>query len=208
MGKKSKATTSTTVYGNTTTTNPYVTSQTTNSGTVSAFNKDTAFDIINNYVNSNIGNLIEEYLNPTLNSVTNRAKMNAYLDTLNSATSQAFENNIINPLSKRNMIRSSQATNLINNLAKNNSNQISQYAQELLANSQQDTAAVLANLMLWYLNGYNVLSDTQSQSLATSQGNATRTQGGGNNNSISYYDVFNYALQNATQSLLGTSLSL
>ena len=208
MGKKSKATTTTTVYGNTTTTNPYVTSQTTNNGTVSAFNKDTAFDIINNYVNSNIGNLVEEYLNPTLNSVTNQAKMNAYLDTLNSATSRAFENNIINPLSKRNMIRSSQATNLINNLAKNNSNQISQYAQELLANSQQETAAVLANLMLWYLNGYSVLSDTQSQSLATSQGNSTRTQSGSNNNSISYYDVFNYALQNATQSLLGTGLSL
>ena len=46
MGKKSTKTTSKTVYGNTTTTNPYVTSKTTNTGTVSNFNPNTTFDTI------------------------------------------------------------------------------------------------------------------------------------------------------------------
>ena len=56
MGKKSTKTTSKTVYGNTTTTYPYVTSQTNNQGTVTAFYKGTAFDTINNFVNNNMGN--------------------------------------------------------------------------------------------------------------------------------------------------------
>lgn len=176
MGKKSSKTTSNTVYGNTTTTNPYVTSQTTNSGTTSSFNKGTAFDTINNFVNNNMSSLLDEYLNPTLNSVTNQSKMNSFVDALNTQTSKNLENNIINPLSQRNMVRSSQATNMYNNLAQTNANQIGNYANELLANSQSDTASLLTNLMLLYMYGYNAISDNQSQSLATSQGNATTTQ--------------------------------
>ena len=175
MGKKSKKTTTQTVYGNTTTTNPFVTSNTTNSGTTSNFNKGTAFDTINNFVNNNMGNLLDEYLNPTLNSVTNQAKMNAYINALTSQSAKNLENNIINPLSNRNMIRSSQATNLYKNLAENNASQIGNYANELLGNSQAETTKVLSNLMLMYMNGYNAISDNQKQSLATSQGNATQT---------------------------------
>ncbi|MBE7710868.1 MAG: hypothetical protein E7Z92_01875 [Cyanobacteria bacterium SIG31] len=176
MGKKSEKTTNKTVYGNTTTTNPYVTSQTTNKGTVSAFNPGTAYDTINNFVNANTEKLLDEYLNPTLNSVTNQSKMNSFMNNLNAQTSQNLENNIINPLSNRNMVRSSQATNMYNNLAQTNASQIAEYANNLLANSQSDTAKMLTNLLLWYMNGYNVLSDTQNQSLVTSQGNATNTQ--------------------------------
>lgn len=176
MGKKSNKTTNTTVYGNTTTTNPFVTSQTTNSGTTSMFNPNTAFNSINSFVNNNMNKLLDEYLNPTLNSVTNQAKMNAYLNALQTETNRNLENNIINPLSNRNMIRSSQATNMYNNLAQTNASQISNYANELLANSQAETAKVLANLMLMYMNGYSVISDNQKQSLSTSKGNATSTQ--------------------------------
>jgi hypothetical protein len=51
MGKKSKSvsTTSQTVYGNTTTTNPYVTSKTDNSGTTSSLNEGTAIYDINEF---------------------------------------------------------------------------------------------------------------------------------------------------------------
>ncbi len=175
MGKKSKKTTSTTVYGNTTTTNPYVTSTTNNKGTVSTFNPNTAFSSINDFVNNNFDQLLAEYLNPTLNSITNKAKMNAFADSLNDSSVMYLENNIINPLSKRNMIRSSQATDMYNKMLQNNTNQIANYAQELLGTSQKDTASMLANLMLLYMNGYNALNDTQKQSLATSQGNASRT---------------------------------
>ena len=176
MGKKSSNTTSKTIYGNTTTTNPFVTSQTTNKGTTSAFNRGNAFDSINKFVNSNMDKLLDEYLNPSLNSVTNQAKMNAFVDNLNTETSKNVENNIVNPLSNRNMIRSSQATDLYKNLAQNNSNQIANYANELLATSQEDSAKMLANLMLQYMNGYNAVANNQQQSLMTSQGNATKTQ--------------------------------
>ena len=194
MGKKSNKTTNTTVYGNTTTTNPYVTSQTTNSGTTSVFKPNTAFNSINSFVNSNMDKLLEEYLNPTLNSVTNQAKINAYINTLNSETNRNLENNIINPLSQRNMIRSSQATNMYNNLMQNNASQISSYANDLLANSQAETAKVLANLMLMYMNGYSAISDNQNQSLQASQGNATSTQKN-TESGMSFGDMSQLALQ-------------
>jgi len=180
MGKKSSKTTSKTVYGDTTTVNPYVSSATTNKGTVSKFNSGTAISSINNFVNKNMNKLLKEYLNPTLNSTTNKAKLNSFMNTLNSNSAVNLENNIINPLSKRNMIRSSQATDMYNNLAQNNSNQIANYAQDLLANSQDNTADIITNLMLLYMNGYGILSDAQRQSLSTSQGNATKTQSSSN----------------------------
>ena len=176
MGKKSTKTSNKTVYGNTTTTNPYVTSQTNNNGTVTSFNKGTALDTVNNFVNNNMGELLNQYLNPTLESVTNKAKMNAFINNMNAETSKNIENNIINPLSNRNMIRSSQATNMYNNLANTNANNLANYTNELLANSQSDTADLLGTLMLLYMNGYNAISNTQQQSLSASQGNATKTQ--------------------------------
>lgn len=189
MGKKSQSVTAKTVYGDTTTSNPYVTSKTDNNGTTSSFNEGTAIYDINSFVNKNINKLLEEYLNPTLNSVTNQSKMNSFISNLNSETGKTLENNIINPLSRRNMVRSSQATNMYNALAQNNVNQIANYANELLAGSQKDTASTLANLMLLYMNGYNILNDTQKQSLATSQGNATRTNTTETSGSMGLFDT-------------------
>ena len=195
MGKKSKKTTSKTVYGNTTTENPYAVSQTNNNGTVSQFKTNTALNSINNFVNKNMDSLLNEYLNPNLNSTANRAKMNSFADALNQSSAAMLENNIINPLSKRNMIRSSQATDMYNRLAQNNAGQIANYANELLANSQKDTASMLANLMLLYMNGYSILSDTQRQSLSTSQGNATKTQTDSGGNIIDMSSILNLATQ-------------
>ncbi len=199
MGKKStKATTTVAKYGSTTTKNPYVISKSSNNGTSSFFQSGTAVDSINKFVNRNINQLMDEYLNPTLDSITNQSKMNSFMNTLNQSSAQALENNIINPLSKRNMIRSSQATNMYNNLAQNNANQISNYAQELLANSQKDTASILSTLMLLYMNGYSILNDTQRQSLSASQGNGYNTQSGGNS-SYSVSDAVQLASQMAVQ---------
>ena len=83
------------------------------------------------------------------------------------------------------MIRSSQATNLYNQLAKNNSGQISSYLNDLLNNSQNETAKTLSNLMLLYMNGYNALADTQKQSLETSKGNSTKTNSSSDGTSFS-----------------------
>lgn len=196
MGKKSSKTTNKTVYGDTTTLNPYVSSQTTNKGTVTTFNNGTAFDTVNNFVNANMDKLLDSYLNPSLNSVTNQSKMNSFMDSLNSQTQKNIENNIVNPLSNRNMLRSSQAGNMYNALAQANNSAIANYANELLGTTQSDMSSVLSNLMLMYMNGYNVLSDTQKQSLQASQGNATKTSNSVESG-MSVSDMMNMAMQMA-----------
>ena len=184
MGKQSNKTS--VVYGNTTTKNPYATATTNNSGTTATFQPGTALDSIYKYVNNNINSLLDEYLNPSLNSTTNQAKLNAYTTTLNNETMKNLENNIINPLSNRNMIRSSQATDLYENLSDANTDSISSYVNELLAESQNNTAAVLNNLLSAYMQGYNVISDMQNQSLSTSAGNATTTSDRSSSSSVAH----------------------
>lgn len=177
MGKQSQTTSK--VYGNTTTSNPYATATTNNSGTTSALKEGTALDTIYNYVNNNISSLLDEYMNPNINSATNQAKLNAYTSALNSEAYKSLENNIINPLSNRNMIRSSQATDLYKNLSDSTTDSLSSYVNELIAESQENTAAMMNNLLSAYMQGYNVISDTQNQSLQTSAGNATTTTSSG-----------------------------
>ena len=175
MGKKSQKTTTKTVYGNTTTTNPYVTASTNNKGTVASFQPGTALEAIYNNVNRDMGNLLDEYLNPSLNSVTNQAKLNAFTNTLDSTTRQNLENNIINPLSNRNMLRSSQATDLYRNLSNQNNASLDSYINSLLSESQDNTARMMSNLLTMYMQGLGALNNAQSQSLQTSAGNATKT---------------------------------
>ncbi len=175
MGKKSQKTTTRTVYGNTTTSNPYVTATTNNKGTTASFQPGTALEAIYNNVNRDMGNLLEEYLNPSLNSVTNQAKLNAFTNALNSTTRQNLENNIINPLSNRNMLRSSQATDLYKNLSNQNNASLDSYINSLLSESQDNTARMMSNLLTMYMQGLGALNNAQSQSLQTSAGNATRT---------------------------------
>lgn len=177
MGKQSQNSTSTTskIYGNTTTNNPYASATTNNSGTTANFQPGTALDSIYNFVNKNMDSLLDEYLNPNLNSTTNQAKLNAYTNKLNSETYKNLENNIINPLSNRNMVRSSQATDLYKNLSDQNASSLSSYINDLLADSQENTASMMNNLLAAYMQGYNVISDMQNQSLKTSAGNGTTT---------------------------------
>lgn len=175
MGKKSQKTTTRTVYGNTTTTNPYVTATTNNKGTTASFQPGTALEAIYNNVNRDMGNLLDEYLNPSLNSVTNQAKLNAFTNALNSTTRQNLENNIINPLSNRNMLRSSQATDLYRNLSNQNNASLDSYINSLVSESQDNTARMMSNLLTMYMQGLGALNNAQSQSLQTSAGNATRT---------------------------------
>ena len=177
MGKQSQNSTSTTskIYGNTTTNNPYASATTNNSGTTANFQPGTALDSIYNFVNKNMDSLLDEYLNPNLNSTTNQAKLNAYTNKLNSETYKNLENNIINPLSNRNMVRSSQASDLYKNLSDQNASSLSSYINDLLADSQENTASMMNNLLAAYMQGYNVISDMQNQSLQTSAGNGTTT---------------------------------
>jgi len=181
-GSKSKSS-STTTYKNTTTSNPYVTSTTNDKGTTTTLQPDTAISSLYNFTNANIDNLLNQYLNPSYDTATNQAKMNYFKRNLADTTRQNLENDIIAPLAQRNMIRSSQATDLYNNLAKQNNRAIADYADNLLVSSQNDTGNIINNLMNMALQGYNVISGNQAQSLQTSSGNANRT---GTSSSSSY----------------------
>ena len=173
----SKDTSQDVVYKNTSTKNPYVISKTTNKGTISNFVEGNAYDTIGRFVNKNVGTLLDEYLNPSLDSVTNKAKMDTFAKTVSSGAKSNLENNIINPLSDRNMIRSSQATNMYKGLSNKLSSDIADYANELLANSRLETADMLSNLLAAYMDGFNVVNANQNTSLATSKGNAKVSTG-------------------------------
>lgn len=177
-GNSSSKSSSSNKYGTTTTKNPYVTSITNNGGTTTTLQDGTAIKSIYDFTNNNIDRLLHEYLNPTLDSVTNKAKINAFTNTLNEQTNKSLENNIIAPLAQRNMIRSSQATDLYNNLQNQNNKAISDYTNSLLASSQNDTGNVINNLLNYALQGWNVINGNQAQSLNTSAGNATTSTSG------------------------------
>ncbi|MCR5266787.1 MAG: hypothetical protein K6E29_09395 [Cyanobacteria bacterium RUI128] len=180
----SNSTTSKT-YKKTTTTNPYVTSTTNNKGTTTTLQPNTALSSVYNFTNTNMDRLLDEYLNPSVDNTTNQAKMDIFRRNLEDETRRNLENNIISPLAERNMIRSSQATDLYNNLANQNQKAISDYTSTLLSDSQNNTGNIINNLMNMALQGYNVVSGNQAQSLNTSSGNAT-TNSKGSSSSISY----------------------
>lgn len=180
---------STTEYKDTTTKNPYVTSRTTDKGTTTTLNDGTALSSVFKFTNANIEDLLNQYLNPSLNTTTNQAQLDAYRRALDEETRRNLENNVIAPLAQRNMIRSSQATDLYNNLLKQNNDAISDYTASLLANSQNNTGDVINNLMNYALQGYNVISGNQAQSLNTSSGNANKETKSTSKSSSSSYGL-------------------
>lgn len=166
---------SNTVYTQTTTKNPYVKSTTNNFGTTTTLNDGTAYKSIYDYTNKNIDELLEEYRHPTINTPTNQALLQNYTNQLNKQSKEALENNVINPLANRNMIRSSQATDMYNHLADSMNESIADYTAELLANSQNNAGNMINLLMNAYLQGHNAVNGNQALSLQTSAGNASTT---------------------------------
>lgn len=172
MGKSKSNTSSTSsstpTFINTNTSNPYYQTTTDKNGnTTNNFVKGSAGETAYNFVNKNISNLLNDYLNPSLDSTTNQAKLAAF-----NKTQQAnLQNNILNPLANNNMIRSSQATNMYNNL----SNQSANYSNELLANSQDDTWNMINNLMNLYTTGYTGANNDISTALQAAVGNNSTT---------------------------------
>lgn len=160
-----------TEFGNSVQSNPYYRSYTDSNGVTKVnFTNGSAGDTAYKFVNKNISGLLDNYLNPNLNSATNQAKLNAF----NKTQQQNLQNNIISPLAQNNMIRSSQATNMYNNL----SNQSADYANQLIANNQDDSWNMINNLMSLYMNGYTGASNQQAASIGASTGNgSTSTRG-------------------------------
>lgn len=173
MGKSKSNTSSTSsstpTFIDTNTSNPYYHTTTDKNGnTTNNFVKGSAGETAYNFVNQNISGLLNDYLNPSLNSTTNQAKLASF----NKTQQSNLQNNIINPLASNNMVRSSQATNMYNNL----SNQSADYANHLLASSQNDTWNMINNLMNLYTTGYTGANNDISTALQAAVGkNSTTT---------------------------------
>ena len=172
MGKNSSSSsstsTSTPTYINTTTTNPYFQTSTNKDGTTTnSFVAGTAGKTTYDFVNKNISGLLNNYLNPSLNNVTDQAKINEF----NKMQQTDLQNNVINPLSTNRMVRSSQATNMYKNL----SNQGAEYANQLIADSQDNTWNMINNLMNLYATGYQGASGDVSTALGSAVGSNSKS---------------------------------
>lgn len=172
MGKSSSnnssTSSSTPTYINTNTTNPYYQTTTNKDGTTTNnFVAGTAGQKTYDFVNENISGMLDDYLNPSLNSTTNQAKLNEF----NKQQQTNLQNNIINPLATNNMIRSSQATNMYKDL----SNQSANYTNQLLSESQDNTWNMINNLMNLYATGYQGASGDVSTVLGSAVGNTSNT---------------------------------
>lgn len=172
MGKNdsnnSSTSTSKPVYIDTSTSNPYYQTTTKKDGTtVNNFVAGTAGQKTYDFVNDNISGLLNDYLNPSLNSTTNQAKLNAF----NKQQQANLQNNIINPLASNNMLRSSQATSMYKDL----SNQSADYTNQLLSESQDNTWNMINNLMNLYATGYQGASGDVSTALGSAVGSSSKT---------------------------------
>lgn len=171
-GSKDTTSTSITQMKGTSQNNPYFnTSTNANGDTNSSFKAGSAGETTYNFVNKNISQLLDNYLNPSLDNPTNQAKLAMF----NKAQQQNLQNNIISPLTQNNMLRSSQATNMYNNL----SNQAADYTNQLIAENQSDTWNMINNLMNLYTQGYTGLSNDQTLGINASLGTGTTSSTSG-----------------------------
>lgn len=156
--------------------NPYTSVYTDNNGTQASFKDGTLYKNIYDYGNSqNVNQWLNDLRNPNLDSTTNQAKIKAYNKEVNSNTRTALENDIINPLSQRNMIRSSQATNMYNNLSNSLADNYDNFITNLLAESQNENVNLINNLMNWYAQGQNVLNQDVQNNINQAGGHAIQT---------------------------------
>lgn len=183
-GKKSKV-----EYAPVTSSTPYATATTSkygNSATLNPF-----LTQMNTKIENTIPGLVDTLLNPSLDNPTTKAKQNLFYRQFNEDSNKAFENNLINPLSKRNMLRSSAATNLFNSFADSQNKQIANFNDQLIADNQTDTTNLINTLMNYYLTGSNIANQAISNALGQSnQINYLNMQNAQNNSSL-FEDIMN-----------------
>lgn len=161
MGKSGK-----TPYQNTTSSNPYATGTATSNG--SSYTLNPYMTQANQFIEGNMPNLYNQLLNPSLDNPQTQARSNLFYNQFNKDSTKAFENNVINPLAQRNMLRSSAVNDLANNFAQSQNEQISNFNNQLISNNTADTSALINQLM----NLYTTHANLGQQALANARGDA------------------------------------
>ena len=151
-------------YQSFTTQNPYASAYMSQLG--SSFKLNPFLTSQNQFIEQTVPALYSNLLNPSLDNPIYKARTNAFTNALNSQSQKAFENNIINPLSKRRMLRSSLLNDLSNNLQSSQTEQIADFNNNQLSNALSDAQSLINLLMNQYSNnasyGYNTLSNAMS----------------------------------------------
>lgn len=106
----------------------------------------------NKLIEQTVPQVYQRLINPSLNDPISVARRNVFEKALNTQSKNAFENNLINPLSKRRMLRSSLLNDLSNNLSANQTEQVANFNDNLLANSLSDSQSMIDFLMTQYKN--------------------------------------------------------
>lgn len=165
---------STTTFSNTKQVNPYFTSTTNKNGNTNVgFTKGSAGQTAYNFVNKNLGSMLNNYLNPSLNDPTIQANMNLFRKNLNKESTAALNNNIINPLLNNHMIRSSQATDMYNNLSNQMNESYSDYLNQQIAGARDMYGGMIDRLVNMYTQGYTGATKEEGQSINASLGTGT-----------------------------------
>ena len=176
-------------FQETTSTSPYATATSKQNGTdvkLNSFLTNT-----NAWVEKSLPGLYNQLLNPSLDNPVTKAKADLFNNTFTEASNKAFENNLINPLSNRNMLRSSASTNMYNNFAKDQNDTISQFNNQLIAENTQDTSNLINQLMNIYLLGANL----SNQAVSTAQKQS---------NQVSSYNLQAWSLGNSALGAAGS----
>ena len=145
-------------YATVTSSNPYATAN----GFGSAYTLNPFLTKQNKAIEAAVPQLYQKLANPTLDDPISKARTQAFTKSLNSQSNQAFENNIINPLSQRRMLRSSLVNDLANNLQANQTSQIADFNTNQLANSLTDAQSLINFYMNQYKNNAYFGVDTLS----------------------------------------------
>ena len=167
-------------YATVTSSNPYATAVSNGFGSFYTLNPFLTKQ--NKTIEAAVPQLYQRLANPTLNDPVSKARTQAFTKSLNTQSKQAFENNIINPLSQRNMLRSSLVNDLANNLQANQTSQIADFDTKQLANSLSDSQSLINFYMNHYRNnanyGLNTISQNNKDSSSINSYNLNGLSGG------------------------------
>lgn len=103
-----------------------------------------------NIAQGGLNQYIQQYLNPTYDSATYQAKVNA----LNNQASKSFENNVINNLASRGLTRGSS----INQMSNEFGNTIAEAQNALMASEDENNLNKINALLGLYQTPYNLMS--------------------------------------------------
>ena len=148
--------------------NPYATAFMSKFGSAYALNPFLSKQ--NSLIERNLPQLFNQILNPSSQSKISQAQTKTFTNDLNVMSREAFENNIINPLAERRMLRSSLLNDLTNNLQQTQTKQIADFKNEQLSNSSKEAM----DLVNFFMNQYKTNASFGQQALkeAMTGGNA------------------------------------